>query len=270
VARDSTMWGSATQQWAGAFLAAFDDEAFCRVRFNDSEAFIPAGSLVMMYHCLHLGDDSRFTVLVETEHLRWMIGQLKPGSIFLDVGSSIGEMTIPVALQRHDVSIYAFEPAKRARRLLLATLRRNEITSVRVMPAAISNRTGVIPFLERDIDPSLACPWLPEASAIAQPAADTPAGARIHEVAALTLDEFARRNGIRGRHLVVKIDIEGFEIEALEGAQDFLRENVVDLAIDIHKRPGGEELTEAGCRELLSPHGYRFENMGHVLLCKSG
>ena len=75
----------------------------------------------MMYHCLHLGDDSVFTVMAETNHLRWMIRQLQPGSIFLDVGASIGQMTIPVALQRQDVSIYAFEPAKRARRLLLAT-----------------------------------------------------------------------------------------------------------------------------------------------------
>lgn len=262
------MFGSDTQQWAHAFLSAFDEEAFCYVRFNDVDAFLPAGSLVTMYHCIHLGNDARFNVLAETNHLRWMVQRLQPGGVFLDVGAAIGQMTIPVALQRPGVSIYAFEPAQRARRLLIATLRRNEITGVRIIPAAISSHTGMVNFLERDIDPTGNCPWLAEASTIAAVGTTSQPREQTYEIEALTLDEFAKRHGIGGRNVVVKIDIEGYEIEALKGAQQFLATNRVDLAIDIHARPDGPEMTEDECRALLTPHGYRFERMGHVLLCE--
>ena len=66
--------------------------------------------------------------------------------------------------------------------------------------------------------------------------------------------------------IVVKIDVEGFEDKVLKGAPKTLERFKPFLSIDIHNHPGRLDMTDEACMAILSPLGYQFERMGHVLL----
>lgn len=250
-----------------ALLSAFDEDAFARVQFNGVDLDLPAGTIVTMAHCLHVVE-GRLVLYVENLHSDWMFERLKADGVFIDVGASTGAMTLPFALHYKQLEAYAFEPAKRASRLLRKTLERNGVSNVIVMHDAVSDTPGMTTFVEQPVDPTGAVPYLPETSALsvagapeAQRAVDT------FQVPVTTLDALVKERGIHRREIVVKIDIEGFEAFALRGAVEMIAANTVHFAIDIHTSVEHEGDTAPDCEELLEPFGYTFERLGHVLLC---
>ncbi len=254
------------QSWVHALLSAFDEEAFARVVLNDAVLDMPAGALSTMSHCVDIGPSGEIEIYVETSHFRWMASKAADGGLFLDVGAATGAICLPLAHQRPETEIICFEPATRARRLLTETIARNSIRGIEVLPVGVSDSVGSASFLERPLDEEGDTPYLPEASTLLAPGLPQQDGT-VTRISTTTLDAFAAERGIVGREVTVKIDIEGYEVQALAGAHDFLAKNTVHLAIDIHQMPGQDHTTEAACREALSAHGYRFENMNHVLLC---
>ena len=249
-------------------LRAADDESWLRVRLNGVDLFLPTGTVLTMAHCLQVVEDFGLVIYAETAHLDWMRSHLQNGAVFLDVGASTGAMTLPIAIAYPGVEMIAFEPASRARRLLKASLVKNDLYGVKVVAAAISNRDGITSFADRGVSADGSIPFLPETSTIIRSGGSDPYG-EVVDVDTLTLNTIAKRYGLLGRLIVMKIDIEGFEIEALQAADDLLDNNTVFLAIDIHHIPGGGpgEMTENKCREILEARGYlQQEMLGHVLL----
>ena len=249
-----------------SLLLAADEEAWVKVRLNGVALLLPAGAILTMAHCLHVLEDGVLQLDVETAHLDWMRAKLRPGSVFLDVGSATGAMTLPIAQAYPGVRIIAFEPARRARRLLKAALVKNDLLGVTVEALAVWDHEGAVSFAERPISKDGSAPFLPETSTIVSETSTDPHG-DVLQVEMTTLDAVAERYGLSGDQIVIKIDIEGFEVGALQGGRALLDANTVHLAIDIHQVPGREETTEAGCRAILNVHGYSTQQMlGHVLL----
>ncbi len=149
----------------------------------------------------------------------------------------------------------------------------NKLRNVVTRQCAISDTIGTADFYEL---PSVKeCTWRPEASALelATPAMD----AVKYTVPVQTLDScFMEKDGlglrfwqaVPARIDVIKIDIEGFEAHALRGGMRTITKHRPVLAIDIHAKVGGTGDTEAEVRGLLSPLGYTFERVWHVLFCK--
>ena len=247
-------------------LLAAHEEAWIMVQLNGSSLLLPAGTILTMAHCVRVSEDGALRLDVETAHLDWMRAKLRPGSVFLDVGSATGAMTLPIADKFPGVRIIAFEPARRARRLLKATLVKNDLLGVVVEPTAIWEREGAVSFAERPISQDGSVPFLPETSTIVAEGSTDPHG-QVLQVNTMTLDAVARRYGLSDGHIIIKIDIEGFEIGALKGAEMLLNSNTVDLAIDIHQLPEGGKTTETDCCNILNAWGYWNQRMlGHVLL----
>lgn len=249
-----------------ALLMALDEEAFARVHLNNVAMQLPAGTLVTLCGCLHIVE-GRPILYVETGHSQWMLDHLDAETVFIDVGAATGAMTVPFALRYPSLEAYAFEPAIRARRLLTKTLERNGITNVRVFDQAVSETSGVTTFLERHVDPSGSVPFLPETSSLTLTPSVSTDDVTAFDVAVTTLDAFAAEQGIRGRKVVVKIDIEGYEAFALRGATEFIKSNVVYFAVDIHASPEHDGMTGDDCRRELGNVGYTFSEDLHVLLC---
>jgi FkbM family methyltransferase len=130
---------------------------------------------------------------------------LHPDGVFVDAGAHVGLITMQVLQRNPSATVHAFEPHPHR----VAQLRRNiELNGhqdhVRINAAGLSDGKGALGF---DLDEH-----------------------RISETAAavevMRLDDYAEGAGI-DRIDVLKLDIEGHEIQALEGAEKLFREGSV-------------------------------------------
>jgi FkbM family methyltransferase len=253
-----------------AILSAMAPEVLITVSLNGVPLRIPAGTLVTMSHCIHTNESAELLVVVEAAHLAWMIDHLRPGGTFLDVGAATGATTLPVASRFGDkVKIVAYEPARRARRLLSQTLEANHIEGIDVRAVAVSDQEGSAAFREYLPDSDGQTPWRPETSSlVTEKLSGRPTDEDI-VVPMVTLDSDALSACTSGP-IVVKIDVEGFELFVLKGATRLLADRRPFLSIDIHQDPFRMDGTTTGpdVEAFLNRFGYRFATIGHVLLCE--
>ena len=164
--------------------------------------------------------------------------------VVFDVGANIGVHAIGWARACPRARIYAFEPSKATFELLRENVGRNNVGgSVEMIPDAVSNYVGVGEFFrcEDDAYSSLR---------------DTNRKRVIESfpVTVTTIDAF-----MDGRNLskidLIKIDVEGFEREALEGGQQTLRNFRPHLFVEIF---GGKNSNPdpAGTVEFVQSLGY--------------
>lgn len=244
-------------------LGVASPDTYLRASLNGSPLWLPRDTLLTMTHCAHWNTDGGLCLWVEFAHLAWMAGRLAAGGTFLDVGASTGATTLPIAVSG-GVTIVAYEPAAVARELLVATLARNGIGGVCIRPVAVSDAPGVTEFREYEPDETGQTPWQPEASSLAAPTM-SPAPHRTYPVPVVTLDDDILPHCTKP--VVIKIDVEGFEVHVVRGAQRLIECHRPYLSIDIHNDPFGDgsTTTEAGIVALLPD--YCCERLGHVLVC---
>jgi FkbM family methyltransferase len=242
-----------------------DGQGFVRVALNDRDLWLPPATIRTMTHCFHMEESGRFIILIERAQLDWLAAHLRAGSHFIDVGAATGAVALPLAKQfGQSIHITAFEPAAATRALLAATIQRNDLGWIKILPYACSERAGQADFYEFPQDEGDTTPFLPEASTLA--ATSDPRARRVPVELTTLDDQFAADRSIT--HAAIKIDVEGFEAKVLMGAPEFLARVRPSLAIDIHVNPFGEGTTENDVRRLLEPLGYRFDKLGHVLACE--
>jgi FkbM family methyltransferase len=238
--------------------------------FNGAGMWLPRHTLRIMIKALRARPGRPFEIEAEISHMNWLAARTKPGTIFLDVGAATGTVSLPIALRVPGVKIIAFEPSRTANRVFRETLARNAVTSVEVNAHAVSDACGSASFSEIGFDPTGYCFFLPETSSLTHDrigAQQREQALDHYEVPVTALDAFFAERA--DAHLVqtIKIDVEGFETKVVHGAMKLLKTARPHIAIDIHPDPFGEGTTEPGVRGILEPLGYRFEKMGHVLLC---
>ncbi|MCH8342453.1 MAG: FkbM family methyltransferase [Planctomycetes bacterium] len=237
-----------------------------RCIMNRQLVLFPGDSLMMFDHCLHPGENEPLTYLVETRHLDWVCSRLSEGDVAVDVGASGGILSLSFSMAVGSQGrVYTFEPANRAFGLLQDLIALNEIDNIVPEKTAISNRTGSVNFAEYKFDIGDEIGWRPEASAIESKNIDQ-AKALTYPVPVTTLDEYFGHHPDRQKIRVVKIDVEGFELEVLEGSETLIEEIRPDFCIDIHPKIDGNGTTEEAVRNLLSGFGYQFDQLDHVLV----
>jgi FkbM family methyltransferase len=251
-------------------LTAGTRDSWFSVVLNGVPLELPHYTMMTMRHCILASVDPTIAMLVETDHSDRMFAAFGPNTLFLDVGASTGAMSVPYALRRPEgLRIVAFEPSRRARSYLEATIARNGARNVTVLPYAVSDAAGNLEFMEMPEDETGSMPYLPEASRL-QTSGETPyKDSASYSVDVRTLDSLARELRMdQADQLVVKIDVEGFEDKVLLGARDMLQRLNPFLSIDIHVHPGTQVLTDAACAAILQPMGYSIERLGHVMLAQ--
>lgn len=250
-------------------ISASTSDSWLRVRLNGVEVVLPRYTLMTMRHCISTQPNGDVELWVETGHSEKMKSELCDGAIFLDIGAATGAMSVPFALSFDGrVRIVAFEPSRRAREYLEATIERNGVRNVTVLDYALSNEAGSSEFVELPEDNTGAFPYLPEASrlAINNEPLDFDGQMR-YTVPVTTLDAIRTQLELENAtRIVVKIDVEGFEDHVLNGSLQTISNHKPFFSIDIHVHPGTEIQTDTACIAILEPFGYRFERMGHVVL----
>jgi FkbM family methyltransferase len=132
------------------------------------------------------------------------------GSIVADVGANQGLYTLWLARVAVDGHIYAFEPDPELFQCLENNVRHNQLPNVSTIQAAAADRSGALVFTTNQLnrgDNRISTKALQDS------------GSKL--VQAVTLDET-----ILSQHLnLLKIDVQGFELEVLLGAQKTLTSN---------------------------------------------
>lgn len=248
----------------------YDESGWILVDLNGVEFSVPAYTHQTMIHCDHGQTESGARkILLEYSHWMKMKSWLDEGDgSFLDVGAATGAMTVPFGLMYPAAHIFAFEPHRTVRGILIDTLAKARLSKPLVFDFAISDVSSTVDFHEEPMDESGTMPYLPETSSIStKQGSGNNSSPSDYAVRATTIDDWSEGVSI-SENCVVKIDIEGFEVHALRGAQKFIAEHRPRFSIDIHVEPGGNEMTWNGTRAILEKFDYRFSEADHVLFAE--
>lgn len=134
---------------------------------------------------------------------------LKQVDIFIDVGANVGLFTL-IACQQH-VPVISIEPCSNNLQHLYQNLLLNRCTGVEVYPLALSDKINILPLFGGGQGGSLLKNW----------------GGMISTYNKLvpvnTLDNLIIADRFIGKHLLIKIDVEGHEYNVLCGATAVLQ-----------------------------------------------
>jgi FkbM family methyltransferase len=146
----------------------------------------------------------------ETEELLFVARFLRPGDTFVDIGANLGLFSIRAAdIVGPTGCVHAFEPCAKTFGWLRENIALNHWKHVHLHPVALSDRTGVAELITategKAAYNSLAKPYVG-------------GELRSQRVDTTTWDAFVNENGLAGKVVLMKIDVEGWETKVLAGA----------------------------------------------------
>lgn len=154
---------------------------------------------------------------------------IKPGMAVVEVGSNIGAHTVPMARACAPGTLYAFEPQQRVFQILCANLALNGVTNVIASPDAVGAEPGTasIPPLDYSADGNFGGVSLQSTQAPGQKV-------RIIRLDDLDLPTLG----------LLKVDVEGFEVQVVTGAQATIRRCRPTLYIENDRPPHQRQLID--------------------------
>lgn len=149
---------------------------------------------------------------------------IEEGDLVIDCGAKIGEYTLIASKKIKDSGkIFAFEPFKESALKLKNNLELNNFKNCQIIEMAISNFKGKAIFYEN----SLSGEGCLDSNLIRKCTSKT-------EINLETIDNFIKTNKIEKVNMM-KIDVEGYELEVFEGAKNSLKENKIEKIIcEVH------------------------------------
>jgi FkbM family methyltransferase len=194
--------------------------------------------------------------------------EVTPGDVVVDVGANLGVYSMLFARWvGASGRVYAFEPAPESRAVLSQHLALNGVSDrVEVIGDAVSDEAGKATFF------AAGCSG--ESSLHPGVLEHTP-GAKAIQVPVTTLDAFCLGRNVSPA--LVKIDIEGYELQAIRGAQTIVQRCSPTFLVELHPRAWaqrGQRWEDLAC--LLTELGYESSPLteandspngcGHTLL----
>lgn len=175
--------------------------------------------------------------LYNYNNMRLLQALLDPGDIFFDIGANIGAYTL-LASEREDAQVWAFEPHPDTFQLLAANVALNQRHNVRLFNLAVGNNDGTVYFSDQS---GSATNHIVDAQA--QQGLTVPSR---------RIDHLCARHGHCPQY--VKLDVEGFEYDVLEGFGSILLE--IDLLmIEINGLSDQRSRGQAAIHQLLTSAG---------------
>lgn len=157
----------------------------------------------------------------ETDTLRLLDSLLAKGSVFYDIGGSIGLYSLVAA--RKGALAFAFEPDPVNVECIRRHARFNGLEAlIRVIPAAVYSRSGELPMAVTGRERGHAMALVAEAAA---------GESNLSSFSCVTLDEFSASHPPPS---LVKVDVEGAESEVLKGAEELFRRVRPRLLCETH------------------------------------
>jgi FkbM family methyltransferase len=174
--------------------------------------------------------------MYERKMKRLLLENVSTGDTFLDLGAHVGYYSLLGAkLVGPKGKVYSFEPLPRNLAFLRKHLELNNISNVVVFEGAIAHFDGFFNLND-----------------------SSPVGAKLSEEGKLKVKVFwlkeMWRTGLMPLPQVIKMDIEGAELELLKDIKDILKTNNIRLFLSTHGKQ-----THRACLAILEDIGYSFQ-----------
>lgn len=184
----------------------------------------------------------------DPEHLFFMALDLS-GKVVYDIGAFDGIATLFFSRKAKQVVTYEPNPVSHAR--VTENLRLNDITNVDLRNLAVGNEAGTLTLT---LDPLM--PGGATADSTIASQMDDPAAAEKVDVRVVRVDDDNRENSLLDPDFV-KIDIEGFELAALQGMPEMLERARPDIYLEMHGATQEQKLANVrGIVEFVEDAGY--------------
>ncbi len=154
----------------------------------------------------------------ETES-KWLLNTLSTPVTFIDIGANIGYYSILVAGQNGQNNVYAFEPSAKNFERLTNNINLNKLQNIITVNKAIGNKNEAVKLYHTE-DNNAGMHTLNAQNNIYE------------TVQQIILDEWVTQQNI-GAINYIKMDIEGAEMQALQGMQHILTTQKPTLLIEI-------------------------------------
>ena len=149
----------------------------------------------------------------------------KKTKCFFDVGAHIGIVTLPIAkIIGDNGKVFSFEPSKKNLFFLKYHIKRNELKNVQIIEKAVSSKNSRSSLYESN---------QPTGMSSLIPIKNKKITIR-SSINTITLDAFCYNNKIKPQ--VIKVDIEGSEIELLKGSKKIMRKIKPVFFLSYHPR----------------------------------
>lgn len=203
---------------------------------------IPLDHSIPMYRYIYYG-------MYEEHNVKHMQKVVRQGDIFFDVGANVGYISALMAgAVGPEGKVYAFEPANTTYKLTRQYITPKSAPNVQLQQMAVSNEDGTATFYDT--------PRVIERGYAVLGSVDAPADGTPHEVPVTRIDTFCRKHGVDEiRYL--KLDVEGAELMALQGAEPLLKAGKIHyLLVETSINPDNAALN-AGIIDILKSNGYQ-------------
>ena len=153
---------------------------------------------------------------------------LHPGDTAFDIGANIGHFTAAMARAvAPSGAVHAFEPLASNRERLARTIELNGLEGAQVVPAAVGAREGQITITDYGVGYGS---WATTRPRDQDPRGGAGAPAVERQVPVVALDAYCAEQGI-DHVAVAKVDVEGAELDVLEGAAGMLAADAVEMLL---------------------------------------
>jgi FkbM family methyltransferase len=153
--------------------------------------------------------------------LRNLVAALRPDPVVLDIGANIGVDTLVMAYEceMKNGTVYAFEPQRQVFQMLCGNVALNSLDNVHCLNQAVGSEPGKIPVPRLDYNSNASFGSLelgqPQKEDIGQDPDVSDSAVEMVEVCTIDGMKFDRID-------LIKLDVEGMEIAALQGAKKSL------------------------------------------------
>ena len=194
-----------------------------------------------MQYCIYFG--------IEIEPRETLYGLVKNGTTVIDVGTNIGETLLNFAKINRDGLNIGFEPVPYLYEKAKNNIDLNKLRNIELVNKGLSSTEETLSFHETSENNSGGTFLTRESNKEAD-----------RVVQAIRLDDFINQNSLENISLI-KIDVEGFEMEVLKGASEALHRFKPVLFIEIDNAFLARQQTSAmAVFDLLAAHGYKVKS----------
>lgn len=146
-----------------------------------------------------------------------------PDAVCLDIGANLGTISLALSYLAKRGKVYAFEPSNVNYGYLQQTIADNGITNIEAIKLGVFDRNGTISF--REVAHGGGWSFIDtKAPEQANPAS---------QITCVRLDDWVQTQALN-RIDLIKVDVEGSEMEVLHGAQETIRRFDPDLVIEFN------------------------------------